>query len=239
MTTLILADHVQEHVDEQCRVAGHLRRHNMSLADRLVEHCHGPQQTPKSPMGCTRPRCARMGCRRHSWTRVGCTGHITVTWTAADAADPPWAAQNSTTDVRAAQEARAQGTHLVALVDIFQPAQTTPKGLPDFKVASSAFVDMHMCVCNAVDVDNLETVWDYDVCDRCVVESNVLVLDHLSNSVSNTDGHVLECITRGKWPAPVHSAGPRARLQVNRTLVDLVEGCVVFVGLPQHASEQA
>jgi hypothetical protein len=59
-------------------------------------------------------------------------------------------------------------THLVALVDVLQAAHAPPKGLPDLKVASSALVKMHVCVCNAVDVDNFPTFWQYVVSDGCV-----------------------------------------------------------------------
>ena len=60
------------------------------------------------------------------------------------------------------------------------------------RVAGNVFLNVHVCVRHAVEVDNLETLRHDVIGDSSVPENYVLVLDHLTHFVLFENGHIVK-----------------------------------------------
>ena len=100
--------------------------------------------------------------------------------------------------------------HLVAFVDLLQPAQAADEGVGVLQVAGRAFFNMHVCVCDAIDVHDLFVSGHNDVGGCGVAERNVLVLDHLGCLESFVFRHLVEDAAGEKGLWAVAAVGPLA-----------------------------
>ena len=109
-----------------------------------------------------------------------------------------------------------RGAHLVAFVDLLQSGQAAHKGVGVLQVAGRAFFNMHVCVCDAIDVHDVFVSGHNDVGGSGVAESNVLVLDHLRCLVSFVFRNQVEgaASEEGFWA--VAAVGPLAVGHVER-----------------------
>ena len=117
--------------------------------------------------------------------------------------------------------------HLVAFVDLLQPAQAADEGVWVLQVAGRAFLNMHVGVGDAVDVHHVFASGHNDVGGSGVAEHNVLVLDDLGSLVPFVWRNVVEAAGSEEGFRPVTAVCPFAVGKVERCGQVWVEGRVV------------
>ena len=118
-------------------------------------------------------------------------------------------------------------THLVALVDLPQPAQAADEGVWVLQVAWRAFLYMHVRVGDAVDVHHVFASGHNDVGGSGVAQHNVLVLDHLGSLVPFVWRNVVKAAGSEEGFRAVTAVCPFAVIQVHRCGQVRIEGGVV------------
>ena len=117
--------------------------------------------------------------------------------------------------------------HLVAFVDLLQPAQAADEGVWVLQVAGRAFLNMHVGVGDAVDVHHVFASGHNDVGGSGVAEHNVLVLDDLGSLVPFVWRNVVEAAGSEEGFRPVTAVCPFAVGKVERCGQVRIEGRVV------------